>query len=278
MNLKKELRSLKQFIVAWVLKNKTLLGQGHRAIEWPFLLGHVPLLRNVHPWMDPDKSKISYLPINESLRVEGRPMPADTIAEFIEHTPYRVIMNSCLCRTARNCSDFPLDIGCLFMGQSAMQLPPQVSRCVDSGEALQHLEKAITAGLVPLVGKVRFDNFAFLIPDEKKLLSVCFCCPCCCMMGYYRHLPSQQLDDVFPRIEGLSIEVTDSCQGCGDCAQKCYMRAISIVNGRAVHSGKCRGCGRCARVCTHGAVKISLTRDDYQEDLIGRINSQVDIR
>lgn len=268
---------MKQALVAWVVSRRALLGPGHRAIEWPFLLGHVPFLREIHPWMDRRKSSITYLPINESLSVEGSPLPVEVIAGYIRRSKYRVIMDSCLCRTARDCRDYPLDIGCLFMGKSALQLPPGVSRRVDSRDALAHLEKAVAAGLVPLIGKVRFDNTAFLIPDERRLLSVCFCCPCCCMMGYYRHLPADQLDDVFPRLEGLLIEVTDACTGCGTCVGKCYVKAITIVDGRAVHSATCRGCGRCARVCPNGAVRVSLTGAGAREELVRRIDSSVDV-
>ncbi|MEN6473554.1 MAG: 4Fe-4S binding protein [Syntrophaceae bacterium] len=269
--------SFKQSLVAWVMRQKALLSPGHRAIEWPFFLGHIPVLREIHPWMDKRKSSITYLPINEGLAAEGMPTPPDIIADFIKRTPYRVIMNNCLCRTARDCQDYPLDLGCLFMGHSALALPERISRRVDAPEALRHLDRAVEAGLVPLVGKVRFDNFAFLIPDEKKLLSVCFCCPCCCMMAYYRHIPPLQLDTVFPRLEGLTIEVTDACQGCGTCAQHCYVKAIHVENGRAVHSATCRGCGRCARFCPHGAVRITLAKPDYHQEVLQRINAAVDI-
>ncbi len=270
--------SLKQSFVAWVMQHKSLFKPGHRAIEWPFFLGHIPLLRDIHPWMDRRKSTITYLPINETLRSQSIPMPAEVIAAYIEQSPYHVIMNRCLCRTARDCQDHPLNIGCLFMGESALQMPPQISRRVDAPEALRHLEKALDAGLVPLVGKVRFDNFAFLIPDEKKLLSVCFCCPCCCMMAYYRHIPPDQLDTIFPRLEGLTIEVTDDCRGCGTCAQNCFVKAITMENGKAVHSAACRGCGRCARFCPNQAVRITLTNPDYQEDVLRRINDRVDFK
>ena len=270
--------SLKQSVVAWVMQRKSLLSFGHRAIEWPFFLGHIPLLRDIHPWLSRRKSNITYLPINETLRAEGVPMPAEVIAAYIEQSPYHAIMNHCLCRMARDCKDYPLDIGCLFMGESALQMPPEISRRVDAPEALRHLEGAINAGMVPLVGKVRFDNFAFLIPDEKKLLSVCFCCPCCCMMAYYRHLPPDKLDTVFPRLEGLEIEVTAACQGCGTCARNCYVKAIIVENGQAVHSAICRGCGRCARFCPNQAVRITLTKPDYREQVMSRINGSVDFK
>jgi UDP-glucose 4-epimerase len=270
--------SLKQSFVAWVMQHKALFVPGHRAIEWPFFLGYIPLLRDIHPWLDRRESTITYLPINETLRAEGVPMPAEVIASYIEQSPYHVIINRCLCRRARDCQDYSHDIGCLFMGESALQMPPQISRRVDAPEALRHLERALDAGLVPLVGKVRFDNFAFLIPDENKLLSVCFCCPCCCMMSFYRHLPPDRLDGVFPRLEGLTIEVTDACQGCGICARNCYLKAITVENGRAVHSATCRGCGRCARICPNQAVRITLTNPDYQEQVLQRINNRVDFR
>ena len=43
--------SLKQSFVAWVMQHKSLFRPGHRAIEWPFFLGHIPLLRDIHPWL-----------------------------------------------------------------------------------------------------------------------------------------------------------------------------------------------------------------------------------
>ena len=156
-------------------------------------------------------------------------------------------------------------------------MPPQISRRASEQEALEHLERAVKAGLVPFVGKVRFDNFAFLIPNQDKLLSVCFCCPCCCMMAYYRHVPAEQLDEVFPRLEGLSIEVTDACRGCGACVQGCYVKAITITNGRAVHSATCRGCGRCAAICPNQAVQITLTDPGYYQAVVERINAVVDV-
>ena len=62
--------------------------------------------------------------------------------------------------------------------------------------ALEHARKAIDLGLVPLTGKVRVDNFLMMTPDRDKLLTVCFCCHCCCMMGFYKHIPPSQLDQV----------------------------------------------------------------------------------
>ena len=96
------------------------------------------------------------------------------------------------------------------------------------------------------------------------------------MMGHYRHLPVEQLNEVFPRLEGVSIEVTDECNGCGECVDKCYVKAIKIVEGRAVQSEKCRGCGRCATFCPNGAVKIEIKDRTFKDQALSRISSYVD--
>ena len=67
--------SLKQSFVAWVMQHKLLFRPGHRAIEWPFFLGYIPLLRDIILGWARRKSTITYLPINETLRSEASPCP-----------------------------------------------------------------------------------------------------------------------------------------------------------------------------------------------------------
>ena len=62
------------------------------------------------------------------------------------------------------------------------------------------------------------------------------------------------------------------------CARNCFVKAITVENGKAVHSATCRGCGRCARFCPNQAVRITLTKPDYQEDILRRINDRVDFK
>ena len=142
-------------------------------------------------------------------------------------------------------------------------------------QALAHARRAVGLGLVPMTGKVRVDNSLFFVKDEKKLLTVCFCCHCCCMMGYLKHTPAEHLDQVITPVEGLVIEVTDACTGCGTCVETCIFEAISIKDGKAVHSAQCRGCGRCERYCPNGAITITLTNLDFKQEVKKRISSHV---
>jgi UDP-glucose 4-epimerase len=155
-------------------------------------------------------------------------------------------------------------------------MPVGASRKVTKEEAIEHARKAIKLGLTPLTGKVRVDNFLMMTPDRSRLLTVCFCCHCCCMMGFYKHIPPSQLDQVISPVEGLTVEVTEGCVGCGTCLEYCIFEAISLEDGVAVHSDRCRGCGRCEINCPQNAVKISLDNPDVVADVEKRIESHLE--
>jgi UDP-glucose 4-epimerase len=96
------------------------------------------------------------------------------------------------------------------------------------------------------------------------------------MMRYYRRLPAEQLDQVIPPVEGLAVQVTEDCVGCGTCLEYCAFDAIIIRDEVAIHDGRCRGCGRCAANCPREAVKISIDNPDAVADVEKRIESYLD--
>ena len=78
-------------------------------------------------------------------------------------------------------------------------------------------------------------------------------------------------------MEGMSLEFTDACTGCGECAEICYLNAIEIIDGRAVRKDICRLCGRCAARCPNRAIRIRLDNPDAARDVVERILSVVEI-
>jgi UDP-glucose 4-epimerase len=264
-------------LLSWGSRKSALLRVFLKALDAVFKLVSVPGIRSVHPWMAPEKNSMSYLPINKSLSApESTVLPPQVVLDFIEKASIHVRMDTCGCRTAHHCDNFTNQIGCLFMGDSALELPAGASRRISKEQALDHARKAIELGLVPMTGKVRVDNFLMMTPDRNRLLTVCFCCHCCCMIRFFKYMPTKQLDGVIPPVEGLSVRVTEDCVGCGTCLEYCVFDAITLEDGVAVHSDQCRGCGRCETNCPQDAVSISIQNRHVVEDVKNRIEAYLE--
>ncbi len=236
----------------------------------------LPFLDRVHPWIRPDKSSIRWLPINQDIQMpENAPMPLELLYRVIEEASHRVIIDYCGCRRGFSCEHYPVDVGCLMMGDSALEIRKFPGREVGVDEAKAHALRAVEAGLVPVVGKARLDNFIFGVKDRGKLFTTCFCCECCCVTRYTALNSADQLDGIFPRLEGVSLEVTDLCKGCGKCVDHCYIGAIEIVDKRAVLGEYCRACGRCASVCPQNAIEIRIEDPEFLEKTYETIRSYV---
>ena len=218
------------------------------------------------------------IPINESLDPpRSLVLPSQIVDHFIEKADYHWIMDRCICRDAEKCEDYPMDLGCLFLGEAALGINPQLGRRVTKEEALEHAQRCREAGLVHLVGRNKLDTVWLGVGPGHKLLTVCNCCPCCCL---WRVLPYVALDigAKVARMPGVTATVSDQCVGCGTCTESvCFVDAIHLVNGRAVRSDACRGCGRCVSVCPEGAIEISIDNDQFVQEMINRISSLVDV-
>jgi len=135
------------------------------------------------------------------------------------------------------------------------------------------------AGLVHLIGRNKLDTVWLGVGPGDKLLTICNCCPCCCL---WRVLP--QIDPAIgakvSRLPGVTVTVGERCTGCGTCTQDvCFVNAIQLVDGQAVISDACRGCGRCVSVCPEEAITLSVDNEaDTARELIERIAGLVDVK
>jgi UDP-glucose 4-epimerase len=236
----------------------------------------LPGMDRWHPWLRQDKSDMRWIPINADIQMpEDAPVPLEILYRFIEEASHRVIVDYCGCRKGWKCKDYPVEIGCLMMGDSALEITRFPFREVGPDEAREHALKAVEAGLVPIVGKARVDNYIFGVKDHSRMLTVCFCCDCCCITRFTRYLPLRSLDPIWPRLDGISMTVTEKCKGCGKCVERCYIKAIRVQDGKAVIADTCRACGRCAAGCPSKAIEVKIDDPDFVEKAYSRIRSYV---
>jgi len=240
------------------------LGPLGRWIENNFLLG----------------DRMTQIPINQDIQglEPSVALPLTILEEFVREASTRVIMHQCICRDNNRCRDYSRNLGCVFLGEAARDIDPRLGKPAGVEETLGHIRDAIQSGLVPFTGRNKLDTVWLGVGPGDRLLTVCFCCPCCCLYNVFPHLPEHLRKGVV-RLEGLEVTVTDRCTGCGRCETACTSRAVSVQAGRAVILGeRCIGCGRCAAECPEKAIELRLTRPDAVELFKKRIRGAVEVR
>ncbi|MGD2251134.1 MAG: 4Fe-4S binding protein [Candidatus Methanofastidiosia archaeon] len=244
-------------------------------------LTKVPLLNRIMEYLFFEGDDMLYIlkdaviQVNQAVEPGSMVIPSQIVEYFIRKANYLWIMNTCICRESAQCTDYPVELGCLFLGEAAMGINPELGRKVTRDQALEHVKKCREQGLVHLIGRNKLDAVWLNVGPGNKLLTVCNCCPCCCL---WRMLPDLKSDigSKVKKMPGVTVTVNNVCTGCGVCTDVCFVNAITIKDGKAVISEQCRGCGRCASVCPQNAIEVTI-EDGYIETSINRISELVDI-
>ena len=239
-------------------------------------LGSYPVLGSLlKPYFRAEDNEAIILPVNEAVRgTESVVLPFDLLSSLIEKACARAMLNECLCRRGEGCQAYPHEPGCLFLGEGAREIDPSRGRQVGVEEALAHARQAMDLGLVPLVVHSAFDAWLLDVP-YRRMLAICFCCDCCCTVRHGLRSGPPAFRDTVVRLPGLSVTVSSACTGCGLCLEACYVRAVSLENGRACIGEACKGCGRCAACCAEGAITLRL---DDNEDVLARLLTRIEAR
>ncbi|MGC9516662.1 MAG: 4Fe-4S binding protein [Methanomicrobiales archaeon] len=209
---------------------------------------------------------------------ENDVVPSIVLKEIIKKSKNRVIMNSCICRVSSGCKDYPHDLGCIFLGRGAENISPKLGRRVSIEEALKHVEECQKAGLVHIIGRNKIDSLWLNTGPKEELLSICHCCPCCCLWKMTPELPVTLGRSINPML-GTKIQFKpELCIGCGNCTENvCFMELITMDGNKVkIDLEKCRSCGRCVETCKNGALTIEVDSDSIEKS-IKRVQSLVDV-
>ncbi|MRR30383.1 4Fe-4S dicluster domain-containing protein [bacterium] len=251
-----------------------------RATSLP-LIGPV-ITKVVEPLFNNKNFNISYIPINAKIDAPvSTILTQEIIADLIRSSSHRVVIKRCSCRDSRNCQTYPAEDSCLLLGESTKKISPEIANHISVDQALEHMHAKINLGLIPLTGRVRMDDLFYGVPNQGRMLTICFCCPCCCtVLRSAKYFPQQFRASILP-LKGLQVKVDgDKCIQCNTCMQACFMDAITLVDEKIIHDAtKCIGCGRCSMVCPQNATMIEISDSRAAVDeLLGRISQRVNVK
>ncbi len=231
-----------------------------------------------------DEDEIVVVPntinINKKIESEGSEfLPTEIIKEVVKRNKDIVIMNTCLCRESNNCEDYPHDIGCIFLGPTAMKIPEHIGKKATVEEALAQIDKADAAGLTHIIGRNKIDTVWMNIRPGKGLLTICHCCPCCCLWKVYPNL-DDDISDKLEKLDGVEVKLhEDNCKLCMKCLDEiCMYQAISLENNKiTIDNNICRGCGLCVNTCKFDAISIDYTAKTI-DNIVNRIDNLIEIK
>jgi Pyruvate/2-oxoacid:ferredoxin oxidoreductase delta subunit len=200
--------------------------------------------------------KVITIPLDLRLQSEYSILPPDAAHRLVESASYIAGLDVCICRESRHCTDYPLDAGCMFLGEGARTIRYKGAHEITKAEALDRLERAKRLGLVN--NAIWSSNeMKILGADEKRTVELCSCCPCCCLMFKTRN-GSRAFTDSFKGFGICKVVNADECTHCTNCERACPFRAIHANRQSEpyIDVSICKGCGRCEIACKHAVLKV----------------------
>lgn len=238
-------------------------------LSWPIMvagkrLSNVPFFRwLIRPFFMRPYNELTSIPIHVKVdRPDSVVLPRRILERLLADVDEKFILDECICRTHNRVDSPPRDIGCMALGPAIHRIHPSNGRMVSTGEAIRHMNRAGDAGLVANIAHVWIDPIAFGT-RFRDLMFICFCDDKNCLYRTYMKNRGPTLDKAYRRLPGMTLSVdTEKCQGCGQCAESCFLAAITMEGGKARVGDVCAGCARCAETCPNGAIKITFEDEE----------------
>ena len=187
-----------------------------------------------------------------------RVIPFKETREILFENPNAFALGRCMCRAVgvNTCLPPSEQNVCLFIGE------PNVSFLVSQNPYFRRVTPKEALKLLEDCHKAGFVQFAYFEkPAADRLNAICNCCSCCCIgMQMWKSMYPHN-DNPFLMPSGFVPEVSDICNGCGECTRFCGFQAISVdekTQKVVFDMDRCMGCGLCRDNCPVEAIKLRL--------------------
>ncbi len=222
-------------------------------------------------------SQMRTIPIKKSINIKNHVSTYDEGFSILKESKGPFAICECICRKKKslqglNCKTTQRKETCLGIGELALAaVRIGMGRPIELEEAIQILEDNQKDGLVMQPSNTRDVDF------------ICSCCGCCCgMLGMQKGLPRPL--EFWTSNHYVELD-SSLCVGCGICAKRCQVDALTLFEIDRSESEKkirldldrCIGCGQCVPVCAKKALQLKKkpnevippeTREDLYDTLM----------
>jgi len=214
------------------------------------------------------------IPVGRSISPQNHVSTFDQVMALLQHSegPFAII--ECICRKKKSMEDKPCKVTdrketCLGIGHlAASGLVSGSGREISREEAIAIIEENQKEGLVLQPSNTEQADF------------ICSCCGCCCgMLALHKMLPRPL--DFWAANFHAAVDAT-LCDGCGACAKRCQVGAVSVAEKKqpaVVDLNRCIGCGLCVPTCPKKALSLfdnparvvpPKTREDLYDTIMAK--------
>jgi Fe-S-cluster-containing hydrogenase component 2 len=203
---------------------------------------------------------VRVIPVEESLADGRKVSPYEKLVDKVKETSYQAVAH-CPCRLMKEysgdgkCSHSTEN--CLHFGSLAQYMVANgMAREITVDETLSILKKSNEEGLVHVTGN-----------HQAEIDTICNCCADACI--FLTGLLAMGEKNMFARSNFVSQINQETCVECGECAERCPVKAISLDDGAArVDSDKCIGCGVCFPTCPSESISLVARPEAEQAPIL----------